>query len=245
MKNYLILVLLCLPYISQAEQTDAFYVIADGRQSLEIIDQSSWSNHPVILQASDQAKRYWLEQNKVYEDNFQIMGSTEGNFTQLESKQTAVLYLLSLWPRCCSNMGLAIIENDQLIRNIVFAGGRYHLYSVADINQDGLDELALIGGFGMGGSNETSLTLISLAAESTTLLGRFSLVEESCAALSEYSEHNTFRILYDKNTPDEFTVEHYHSVCDNPAEIENPTSVSSVLIEAVDLKDDYIDLPIH
>lgn len=245
MKNYLIVVLLCLPYISQAEQTDAFYVIADGRQSLEITDHSNWATHPPILQASSDAKSYWLEQNSVYEDDFQIMGNTEGNFTRQDVKQTAVLYLLSFWPRCCTNMGLAIIENDQLIRNIVFAGGTHHLYPVADINQDGLDELALIGGFGMGGSNETTLTLISLAAESTTLLGRFSLVEENCATLSEYSEHNTFRILFDENTPDEFTVEHYQSGCDDTTEIENLTSISNVLMETADLRDDYIDLAIH
>ena len=247
MNNYSMFLLLCLslPYISQAHQVDKLYLIGDGGQSLERIDQSSWSIHPAILQASDDAKSYWLEQNNVYEDDFQIMGSTEGNFTRPESKQTAVLYLLSLWPRCCSNMGLAIIEDDQLIRNIVFAGGTHHLYSVADINKDGLDELALIGGFGMGGSNEISLSLISLATESTTLLGRFPLLEENCATLSEHSEHNSFRILFDENSPDEFKVEHYHSGCDDPQVSGNPTSVSNVLIEAVDLKDDYIDLQIH
>lgn len=247
MKNYSIVLLLCLslPYISQAQQTDKLYLIGDGRQSLERTDQSSWAIHPAILQGYEQSKQYWLEQNSVYEDDFRIMASTEGNFTRPESKQTAVLYLLSLWPRCCSNMGLAIIEDDQLVRNIVFAGGTHHLYSVADINKDGLDELALIGGFGMGGSNETGLTLISLATESTTLLGRFPLVEESCATLSEYSEHNSFRILFDENSPDEFRVEHYHRGCDEPSVSENPTSVSNVLIEAVDLKDDYIDLPMH
>jgi hypothetical protein len=247
MNNYSIVLLLCLslPYISQAQQTDKLYLIGDGRQSLARTDQSSWATHPAILQAYDQAKNYWLEQNSVYEDDFRIMAGTEGNFTRPESKQTAVLYLLSLWPRCCSNMGLAIIENEQLIRNIVFAGGTHHLYSVADINKDGLDELALIGGFGMGGSNEISLSLISLANESTTLLGRFPLVEENCATLREHSEHNSFRILFDQNSPDEFTVEHYHSGCDDPPLSENPTSVSNVLIEAVDLKVDYIDLPIH
>lgn len=247
MKNYLIVLLLCLsiPYVSQARQIDKLYVIADGRQSLERADQSSWAAHPAILQASSDAKSFWLKHNSVYEDDFQVMGSTEGNFTRLESKQTAVLYLLSLWPRCCSNMGLAIIENDQLIRNIVFAGGTHHLYSVADINKDGLEELALIGGFGMGGSNETTLSLISLSAGSTTLLGSFPLVEESCATLSDYSEHNSFRIIFDEDAADEFRVEHYHNGCNDLAENEKPTSVSSVLIEAVDLADDYIDLPIH
>lgn len=247
MNNYSIVLLFCLslPYISQAQQTDKLYLIGDGRQSLERTDQSSWATHPAILQASDHAKNYWLEQNSVYEDDFRIMASTEGNFTRPESKQTAVLYLLSLWPRCCSNMGLAIIENEQLIRNIVFAGGTHHLYSVADINKDGLDELALIGGFGMGGSNEITLSLISLSAESTLLLGSFPLVQENCATLSEYSEHNSFRILFDGNSPDEFKVEHYQNGCDDAPVNGNPTSISNVLIEAVDLKADYFDLPIH
>lgn len=246
MKNYLIVLLLYLgiSHVCLAQQADNIRVIADGRLPLVATEQTAWLTHPIILHAAEQGKQYWQKHNSVYEDNFRIMDSSEGGFTRAESKQTAVLYLLSLWPRCCSNMGLAIIENDQLVRNIVFAGGTQRLFSVADVNDDGLNELALIGSFGMGGSNETSLSLISFSTDSTTLLGRFPLVQENCATFSENSEHNSFRISFDENAPNEFKLEQYHRECEHSENVV-ATSVTSVPIKAIKLSDDYIDLPIN
>ena len=41
--------------------------------------------------------------------------ASNGAFTQPDTEQQAVLYLMSLWPRCCPKMGLAIIEGDHLV----------------------------------------------------------------------------------------------------------------------------------
>lgn len=247
MKNYSIILLLCLsiPSFCLAQQTANIHVIADGRLPLESADHSLWLTHPAILQAATQSRQYWLKHNAVYEEDFRIMDSHEGNFTGQETNQTAVLYLLSLWPRCCSNMGLAIVENQQLVRNIVFAGGTHHLFPVADINDDGLDELALVSSFGMGGSNETTLSVISLANDSTILKGRFPLIQDNCATMSEHSERNLFRISFDKTAPDQFSLEQYQTGCDDAHDNEKATSVTSIPVEAVEINDDYIDLPIN
>jgi hypothetical protein len=242
MKNYSIILLLCLviPNFCLAQQT----VIADGRLPLESADQSLWLTHPAIQQAATQSRQYWLKHNTVYEEDFRIMDSREGNFTR-ERNQTAVLYLLSLWPRCCSNMGLAIVENQQLVRNIVFAGGTHHLFPVADINDDGLDELALVSSFGMGGSNETTLSVMSLANDSTILKGRFPLIQDNCATMSEHSERNFFRISFDKNAPDQFSIEQYQTGCNDVQDTDKVTSISSIPVEAAEINEDYIDLPIN
>lgn len=247
MRNYSIVLLICIgiSHVSLAQQTEEIYVIADGRLPSAATDQSYWLNHPAILQSSSQSREYWLRHNAVYEEDFRIMDSAQGNFTRSASEQTAVLYLLSLWPRCCSNMGLAIVENQQLVRNIVFAGGTHHLFPVADINDDGLDELALVSSFGMGGSNETSLSVIALANDSTILKGRFPLIQNNCATMSERSERNFFRISFDKTAPDQFSLEQYQTGCDDVQDNEKATSVTSIPVEAVEINDDYIDLPIN
>ncbi|AFI83363.1 hypothetical protein [Methylophaga nitratireducenticrescens] len=244
MKNYSIALLICLgiPHFSNAQQSD-MHVIADGRVPLESPDQGHWLTHPAVLQAANKARPYWQEQNSVYEEDFRIMASSQGDFTRPQSKQTAVLYLLSRWPRCCSNMGLAILEEDQLIRNIVFSGGTHHLYTVADINHDNLDELALISSFGMGGSNESSVSIVSLPADKAVLLGRMPLVLDNCAAIREDSKHTAFRISVNQHATDTFKLEEFQQDCEIP-ENEMTSSVKSIPIESNDVNDEYIDLPI-
>lgn len=248
MKIYSMALLMCLgiPHLSLAQHSDNLHIIADGRVPLERSDQSLWLTHPAILQAANQARPYWQQQNTVYEEDFRIMASSQGNFTRPQKKQTAVLYLLSRWPRCCSNMGLAILENDQLIRNIVFSGSTHHLYSVADINHDNLDELALISSFGMGGSNETSIKIVSLPANKAVLLGSMPLVQDNCAAIREDSKHTAFRISIDQYSADKFKLEEFQQDCE-PETSENKVaaSVSSILFENNEINDEYIDLPIN
>lgn len=246
MKNYsmVLLLWLAIPHICFAQQTDNMYVIADGRQPLESSEQGHWLTHQALLLAANQARQYWLEHNSVYEEEFRIMASSQGDFTRSESKQTAVLYLLSRWPRCCSNMGLAIIDNDMLIRNIVFASGTHHLFSLADINRDQLDDLALISSFGMGGSNETSVSLVSLPSNKTVLLGTMPLVQDNCATLHEDSKRTAFRISIEEHAPDAFKLEAFQSDCEQ-LENESLISVTSIPMETNQTNDEYIDLPIN
>lgn len=246
MKHYSLVFLLCLctTHVCFSQQTDNTHIIIDGRKSLKTEEQSAWLTHPAILQAADLARSYWLKQNTVYQEDFRIMASSQGNFTRPESRQSAVLYLLSRWPRCCSNMGLAIIEDTQLIRNIVFAGGTHHLFSVADINHDKLDELALVSSFGMGGSNETTLRIISLPAGETGLLGTMPLAYENCATLREDSLLSTFRISINYEALEKIEIEEFQANCEHPEDV-MVTSVKSIMIETQQVNDEYIDLPIN
>jgi hypothetical protein len=246
MKHYSLVFLLCLSttHVCFAQQTDNMHIIIDGRQPLKSEDQSTWLTHPAILQAANLARSYWLKQNTVYQEDFRIMASSQGNFTRSESRQSAVLYLLSRWPRCCSNMGLAIIEDNQLVRNIVFAGGTHHLFSVADFNHDQLDELALVSSFGMGGSNETTLRIISLPARETVLLGTMPLAYDNCATLREDSLLSTFRISINNDAVDKIELEEFQADCEHPEDV-MVTSVKSIMIETKQLNDEYIDLPIN
>lgn len=245
MKSYgiILIILLGLPYATLT-QADDFQLIADGRLALEHADTDKWLTHPAILQASETAKQYWQANNSVYEEDFRVMDSRAGAFTQAGHQQTAVLYLLSRWPRCCSNMGLAIIDNDELIRNIALAGGYHHLSGVADLDGNGLDELALISSFGMGGSNETMLSLISLPAASVRQLASLPLIQENCGANPEHGQLNAFQIGFDKTATDKLRIVHFQTDC-NVDEYGPAQSVSHVPLESVYANETYIDLPLN
>lgn len=83
------------------------FVIADGRVFAEAVDVSEWSSRPAIQQAMAVARAHWQAQDPAYEEEVLVMAVAEGSFTEPGASQQAVLYLMSLWPRCCPKLGIA------------------------------------------------------------------------------------------------------------------------------------------
>lgn len=159
-------------------------VIADGSAAGEGTDLSAWSS-PAMPQAFAAARAHWQAQDSGYEEETRVMAVAEGAFTEPGASQEAVLYLMSLWPRCCPKMGIAVIEDGALVRNVAFEDTQQDLAAVPDLDGDGRDELALTGSFGMGGQNTTSLTLVSFGDAGFRTWGVESIADNSCAAMRE------------------------------------------------------------
>ncbi|HJR53958.1 MAG TPA: hypothetical protein VJ982_09590, partial [Gemmatimonadota bacterium] len=138
-------------------------VIADGRVFEEAADVSDWAGRAPVQAAFAAARAHWQAQDPSYEEEVQVMAVAEGAFSEAGVSQQAILYLMSLWPRCCPKMGIAVVQDDALVRNVGFEAPEHGLVAIPDLDGDGLDELALTGSFGMGGENSTSVTLVSLA----------------------------------------------------------------------------------
>ncbi len=113
------------------------------------------------------------------------MAVAEGAFSEAGASQQAVLYLMSLWPRCCPKMGIAIVQDGALVRNVGFEAPAQGLAAIPDLDGDGLDELAVTGSFGMGGENSSSVTLVSLADSGLRTWGGEMIQYDSCAAMQE------------------------------------------------------------
>lgn len=168
--------------------------IADGRALAEAPDASAWEAHAAVRAAMQAARDHWRGQDAPFVDELRVMAAAEGAFTRPEATQTAVLYLASTEPRCCPKMGVAVIEADELVYHTAFEGTFQRLRAVPDLDADGRDELALIGSFGMGGHNSTSLTLASFDAEGRLHdLGSMDLEENGCAAMREEAHATRLR----------------------------------------------------
>jgi hypothetical protein len=157
-------------------------VIADGRAVAEWTDLSEWMTRAPLPEAIAAARVHWQGQDPSYEEEAQIMAAADGAFTEPGADQQAVLYLMSPWPRCCPKVGLAVIQDGRLVRNVAFEGLAQDLQAVADLDGDGRNELVTTGSFGMGGQNTTGITLLSFGDGGLTEWGGTTTSDDSCAA---------------------------------------------------------------
>ncbi len=174
------LLLLCALASGAAAQAPT--VLADGRSDDPAGDVAEWATRAPIQQATDAARAYWQAQDASYEEDVRFFDVAEGAFTTPGSRQSAVLFLMSPWPRCCPKMGLAIVEGGRLVYNAAFEETAQTLRTVPDLDGDGRDELASTGEFGMGGQTSRSLTLLSFGDDGLHDWGSTGIYDSDCAA---------------------------------------------------------------
>ena len=160
-------------------------VIADGRVFGDAADVTDWAGRAPVQAAFAAARAHWQAQDPSYEEETHVMAVADGAFSEPGSSQQAVLYLMSLWPRCCPKMGIAVVQDGALVRNVGFEAPAQGLAAIPDLDGDGLDELAITGSFGMGGENSSSVTLVSLADSGFRTWGGAMIQYDSCGAMQE------------------------------------------------------------
>lgn len=163
-------------------------VIADGRGYEEAPDVSDWATRAPVQAAFAAARAHWQAQDPSYEEETGVMAVVDGSFSEPGASQQAVLYLMSLWPRCCPKMGIAIVQDGALVRNVGFEAPEHGLAAIPDLDGDGLDELAVTGSFGMGGENSSTVTLVSLADSGLRTWGGAMIQYDACGAMQEGGE---------------------------------------------------------
>ncbi len=181
MRNWFTFAVCSLALVGMACAQESIEV-ADGRAAGDLPDLSAWAARPAVQQAFGAARAYWKGKDAGYEEDVRVLGVASGAFTEPGVEQQAVLYLMSLWPRCCPKMGLAFVDGDQLVRNVAFEGVAQQLSTLSDLDADGRDELVLVGEFGMGGEVSRSLTLVAFGADGLVERGGAALYSSDCAA---------------------------------------------------------------
>ena len=210
--------------------------IADGRHFEPWVDLAEWLGRPAVQQATGAARAHWRAQDASYEEEVQVMDVAEGAFTEPGAEQQAVLYLMSLWPRCCPKMGLAVVEDGRLVRNVAFEGVAQDLKPIPDLDGDDRNEIVYIGSFGMGGQNTTGFTLVSFGADGVTEWGGTTINDDSCAAMQPGSTAARVTAI----PGPEFTIERYSmATCEGsewqPVGGPEPLELGQSGIEYVDL----------
>lgn len=109
-----------------------------------------------------------------------MFGSARGAFTRPGADQEIVLFMMSPWPRCCSKLGLAVVEGGRLVRNVAFNNLFVGVRAVPDLNGDGRDDLELPGEFGMGGETSGTVTLAGFGDTGFAEMGSTSLSSSDC-----------------------------------------------------------------
>ena len=223
--------------------------VADGR-GIDVYaeeDLTAWADRPGVRAAIEGARAHWTAKEPGYEEEVRVLGVAHGAFTRPGVSEHAVLYLMGLWPRCCPKIGLAILEEDPasgggLVRNAAFEGSTQTIRTVPDLDGDGLDELALIGEFGMGGYTSQSAALVAFGPDGLEGRGAFGTYEGGCAAGQD--DETASRILARPGSAPTFTIETYvRSGCEDglwtlmsgpePVSVEPPA------------EDPYVDLPVE
>lgn len=185
---------------------------------------------------------YWRGQDADYEEDMRILAVADGAFTEPETEQRAILFVMSVWPRCCPKAGLAVVEGDRLVRNVAFEGIAQTLSAVPDLDGDGLDELAFTGSFGMGGDESSSVTLVAFSPDSLVERGSTALSASSCAS-GRSDTPSTAAHIWARPGP-EFWVERYTmNGCDETA---TWTSIGDAELLALDPPyGTYVELPVR
>lgn len=202
----LVAILLCAVFFRSANAQSSVE-IADGRHASDWLDLSAYMTRPPMQQASEAARAYWVKQDPEYEEEVRVLATADGAFTRPDTEQQAVLYVMSLWPRCCPKMGLAILEGERLVRNVAFEGVAQELVAVPDLDGDGRSELFYTGSFGMGGQESVTLTFLRFEADGLTEVGSTPISDNTCATGSEESMSTAARVLALPGPT--FMVEHY------------------------------------
>jgi hypothetical protein len=136
-------------------QANQLTVIFDGRPNEEIATNVTETDKQFIekevrKQESVIKAKSNLECNDD-DDTFSVLNAVSGSFTQAKAVQKAYLYELCRSARSYGIGGIIIVESGKVVAHHTYgeSGLDYDIQLLPDINQNGLDELLLVGG-GMG-----------------------------------------------------------------------------------------------
>ena len=139
-------------------------------------------------------KTKWSDDSSCDGSNLTVIGGANGSFTKKAADQRAILYEMCQTGNGFANNGIAIVENGNVLVNFVSAGGwNLDIVRIADINNNGFDEIAIETGGGMHqGYTGSSSNVIEISATSVKSLGTFLAYSNECESLKpdEYCDRS-------------------------------------------------------
>lgn len=156
--------------------------VFDGRSDAPTRKISDAESKSVQAAVSPAAKKRW----KDYEDAFEIKSSCEGSFTQKGTKQIAYVYSWCETGHSIGMSGLAITEKGKQVAHFGWeGGGEYDIVPLPDLDGDGLDEIAIVGGSTNQGYTVSSIAVIGISAGAVKKYGRFQTYEDNSGTVEK------------------------------------------------------------
>ncbi|MBX3281313.1 MAG: hypothetical protein KF756_02435 [Acidobacteria bacterium] len=106
-------------------------------------------------------------------DSPTFTGAVDGSFTKAGTRQTAIFYQFCETGNGLGWVGLAVVEKGKVVANFVQdSGWAFSIHRVADVNRNGLDEIALEFGGGMHqGEGGTGVSIYEFKNDKPVELG--------------------------------------------------------------------------
>lgn len=127
-------------------------------------------------------KTRWSDDGRCDGSDLNVIGAVDGSFTKKSAQQRAIVYEMCQTGNGFANNGIAIVENGSVVIHFTTEGGwNLDVVRLADINKNGLDELAVETGGGMHqGYTGSSLTVLEISPASVRSLGTFLVYTNEC-----------------------------------------------------------------
>jgi hypothetical protein len=129
-----------------------------------------------LMERSDLPPERKLLVSDLCEEEYEVANSTKGAFTQPGARQTVVFYQFCQTGNGLGSVGVAILESGKVIGNYVAAEGGWtvDVRNLPDINDNGLDEIALYFSGGMHqGAGGTGVEVMEFSPAGLRSLGWF------------------------------------------------------------------------
>lgn len=110
------------------------------------------------------------------EETIEVSGRAVGAFTKAGAKQTLIFYQFCQTGNGLGSVGVAVLENGGVVGNFVSAesGWSVDAKALPDINQNGIDEIALYYSGGMHqGAGGTGVDVMEISSRGLTGIGWF------------------------------------------------------------------------
>jgi hypothetical protein len=192
------------------------FVIAAGAKNTVVINDPTAEAPKVTLTAAEQglfekaiipvAKEH-LSSDVCEELTPEVTGRTTGAFTRAGAEQTLLFYQFCQTGNGLGNVGVAIVEKGKVVAHFVSeeAGWSDRAAAIADMNQNGVDEIALYYSGGMHqGAGGTGVDIMEVAGGKLKGIGWFQAEE-----FTETSPVMGYKIVARVGKPTTYTREKY------------------------------------
>lgn len=169
--------------------------IYDGRIDSKLRKISEAESKSVEAAVTPSAMSKW---EKSCDAAFEIKSVCDGAFTKAGSKQSAFLYSWCETGHALGMGGIAIMEKGKLVAHFGYeAGGEYDIARLADLDGDGMDEIAIVAGSTNQGYTISGIAILGIHSGAVKKFGRFEIYNDNSGAVEKNAQTFTWSITSD------------------------------------------------
>lgn len=211
--KFIFLVIMCGIFAPQFfGQTNNLTAVYDGRTGLKLARISA-ENQKLIETEVRKKEKFLKEKINVVcdEEEFSVFDAAAGAFTRAGSSQKAFMYELCRSGRSFGIGGIVIVEDGKIVSHYAYGeNGLYiGLIAVPDINQNGIQEILLIGSGSGQGYTSSAIETYEILNGKLNFLGRASVYDDNYGTGKRVLEATAYKIFAQKATAPIFTREAY------------------------------------